>query len=143
MRFMMIVRATKDSEAGVMPSKELVAEMGRFNEEMMKAGVLLAAEGLHPSSKGVLVRFSRDSRTWTDGPFAETKELIAGFWIIQVKSRQEAIEWALRCPNPHNEEGEIELRQVFELSDFPEEILPPEEAAREQALREAADSRRQ
>ncbi|MCW5982792.1 MAG: YciI family protein [Bryobacteraceae bacterium] len=135
MRFMMIVRATEDSEAGVLPSRELVAAMGKFNEEMAQAGVLLAGDGLQPSSKGARVRFSGGKRMVIDGPFPETKELIAGYWIIQVKSKEEAIEWALRCPNPHDgKDGEIELRQVFEVSDFPPDILPPEEAAREEAL---------
>ncbi len=137
MRFMAIVKANKDSEAGVMPSKELLAAMGKFNEEMIKAGVLLAAEGLHASSKGARVRFSKDKRTVIDGPFAETKELIAGFWLLQVKSKEEAIEWIKRspCPFEGNEEPEIEIRQVFEASDFPAEILPAEDAAREQAMR--------
>ena len=137
MRFMMIVKANKDSEAGVLPSKELIAAMGKFNEEMAKDGVLLAGEGLQASSKGARVKFSGGKRTVTDGPFAETKELIAGFWLIQVKSREEAIEWALRCPEPHEGgESEIEIRQVFEASDFPAEIFPAEDAAREQALRD-------
>jgi len=137
MRFMMIVKANKDSEAGVLPSKELIAAMGKFNEEMANAGVLLAGEGLQASSKGARVKFSGGKRTVTDGPFAETKELIAGFWLIQVKSREEAIEWALRCPEPHEGgESEIEIRQVFEASDFPAEIFPAEDAAREQALRD-------
>ncbi len=136
MRFMMIVKANKDSEAGVLPSRELLAAMGKFNEEMAKAGVMLAGEGLHASSKGARVKFSGSKRTVVDGPFPETKELIAGFWLIQVKSREEAIEWAMRCPHPHGEgEAEIEIRQIFEASDFPPEIFPPEEAAREQALR--------
>jgi hypothetical protein len=134
MRFMMLVKANKDSEAGVLPSKELVAAMGKFNEEMMKAGVLLAGEGLHASSKGARIRFSGGKRTVTNGPFPETKELLAGFWMIQVKSREEAMEWASRVPFTDGEE--IEIRQVFEASDFPPEILPPEDAAREQALRE-------
>jgi hypothetical protein len=133
MRFMMLVKANKDSEAGVLPSKELVAAMGKYNEELVKAGVLLAGEGLHASSKGARISFSGGKRTVTDGPFAETKELIAGFWLIQVKSKEEAIEWASRVPFM---DGEIEIRQVFEASDFPPEILPPEEAAREQALRD-------
>jgi hypothetical protein len=133
MRFMMLVKANKDSEAGVLPSKELVAAMGKYNEELVKAGVLLAGEGLHASSKGARISFSGGKRTVTDGPFAETKELIAGFWLIQVKSKEEAIEWASRVPFM---DGEIEIRQVFETSDFPPEILPPEDAAREQALRD-------
>jgi len=133
---MVIVKANKDSEAGVLPSKELLAEMGKFNEELAKAGVLLAAEGLQASSKGARVKFSGGKRTVIDGPFAETKELIAGFWLWQVSSLQEAIEWVKRCPAPFEGESEIEIRQVFEASDFPAEIFPPEQAAREQALRE-------
>jgi hypothetical protein len=136
MRFMVIVKANKDSEAGVLPSKELLAEMGKFNEELAKAGVLLAAEGLQSSSKGARVKFSGGKRTVIDGPFAETKELIAGFWLWQVRSLEEAIEWVKRCPAPFEGESEIEIRQVFEASDFPSEIFPPEEAAREQALRD-------
>jgi hypothetical protein len=125
MRVMAIVKATKDSEAGVMPSEELLAEMGEFNEEMVKAGVLLAGEGLHPTSKGARVSFGGDSeRTVIDGPFAETKELIAGYWLMQVGSFEEAVEWIKRCPNPHNEPGEIEIRQVFEAEDFGEEFTP-------------------
>jgi len=120
MRFMVIVKATKDSEAGVMPSEEMLEAMAKFNEELVKAGVMLDGNGLHPSSKGARIRFSGDKRTVVDGPFAETKELIAGYWIIQVKSREEAIEWMKRCPNPYNEEGEIEIRQLFELEDFGE-----------------------
>jgi hypothetical protein len=134
MRFMILVKADKNTEAGVLPSKELVAAMGKFNEEMVKAGVLLAAEGLHPSSKGARIKFSGGKRTVIDGPFTETKELIAGFWIIQVKSKGEAIEWALRVPFADDEV--IEVRQVFEASDFPPEILPPEDAAREEAWHE-------
>ena len=118
MRFMVMVKATKDSEAGVMPSEELLSAMAKFNEEMVKAGVMLDANGLQPSSKGARVRFSGDRRTVIDGPFAETKELVADYWIIQVKSKAEAIEWIKRCPNPHNEDGEIEIRQIFELEDF-------------------------
>src|SRR5205809_7162439 len=124
MRFMVIVKANKDSEAGVLPSTEILTEMGKFNEELVKAGVMLAGEGLHPSSKGVRVRFSGGKRTVIDGPFAETKELIAGFWIWQVKSKEEAIEWVKRCPNPHNEETEVEIRQVFEAEDFGAELTP-------------------
>jgi hypothetical protein len=124
MRFMILVKATKDSEAGVMPSQELLTEMGKFNEELVKAGVMLAGEGLQPSSKGARVRFSGNKRTVIDGPFAETKELLAGFWIWQVKSREEAIEWVKRCPNPHNEESEIEIRQIFEAEDFGAEFTP-------------------
>ena len=118
MRFMLMVKATKDSEAGVMPSAELLTEMGKFNEELMKAGVLLAGEGLHPSSKGARVKFSGKKRTVIDGPFAETKELVAGFWIIEVKSKEEAIEWVKRVPNPTGDEGEIEIRQVIADEDF-------------------------
>ena len=118
MRFMIIVKASKDSEAGVMPSETLLTEMGRYNEELVKAGVMLAGEGLHPSSKGARVRFSGDKRTVVDGPFPETNELVAGFWMFQVASREEAIEWVKRCPNPHPGESEIEIRQVFEAEDF-------------------------
>ena len=124
MRFMIIVKATEESEAGVMPSQELLTEMGKFNEELTKAGVMLAGEGLQPSSKGARVKFSGDKRTVIDGPFAETKELIAGFWIWQVKSREEAIEWVKRCPNPHAKGGEIEIRQIFEAEDFGAEFTP-------------------
>ena len=118
MKVMVLVKANKDSEAGVMPSPELLAEMGKFNEELARAGVLLAAEGLQPSSKGKRVRFSGRSRTVIDGPFAETKELLAGFWLWNVKSLDEAVAWVKRCPNPHNEDGEIEIRQVFDFEDF-------------------------
>jgi hypothetical protein len=119
MKFMMIVKASKDSEAGKMPSEELLSVMGKYNEELMKAGVLLDGAGLHPSSKGTRIKFSGGKRTIIDGPFTETKELIAGYWIIQVKSREEAIEWAKRAPAPHEGgEGEIEVRQFFELDDF-------------------------
>ena len=124
MRFMILVKASKESEAGVMPSQQLLTEMGKFNEELVKAGVMLAGEGLHPSSKGARVRFSGGKRTVIDGPFAETKELIAGFWLWQVKSKEEAIEWVKRCPNPHNEETEVEIRQVFEAEDFGAELTP-------------------
>ena len=138
MRVMVLVKATKDSEAGVMPSKELLTEMGKFNEELVKAGVMLAGEGLHPSSKGARVKFSGDMRTVVDGPFTETKELIAGFWLWQVRSMDEAIEWVKRCPAPMGEdvESEIEIRQVYEASDFPEEIFSATDAAREQELRD-------
>ncbi|HEX5713498.1 MAG TPA: YciI family protein [Solirubrobacterales bacterium] len=122
---MAIVKASKDSEAGVMPSEELLAAMGEFNEEMVKAGVLLAGEGLHPSSKGVRVAFGgAGERTVTDGPFAETKELIAGYWLMQVRSFEEAVEWIKRCPNPADEAGEIEIRPVFEAEDFGDEFTP-------------------
>jgi hypothetical protein len=124
MRFMVIVKASPESEAGKMPSEKLLTEMGKFNEELVKAGVLLAGEGLHPSSKGARIRFSGDKRTVIDGPFAETKELVAGFWLIQVKSRQEAIEWMKRCPNPMESDSEIEIRQVFEAEDFGAEFTP-------------------
>jgi hypothetical protein len=118
MRFMVMVRATKDSESGVLPEAKLLAEMGKFNEELAKAGVLLAGEGLQPSSKGARVRFSGAKRTVVDGPFAETKELIAGFWLWQVQSKQEAIDWVKRCPNPFPGESDIEIRQVYEAEDF-------------------------
>lgn len=134
MRFMVLVKASEESEAGVLPSKEMLAAMGRYNEELVKAGVLLAGEGLQASSKGARVKFSGDKRTVTDGPFTETKELIAGFWLIQVRSKEEAIEWVSRAPFDGG--TEIEIRQVFEASDFPAEIFPPEAAAREQALRD-------
>jgi hypothetical protein len=134
MRFMILVKATKDSEAGVMPDQALLAEMGTFNEELVKAGVMLAGEGLHPSSKGARVKFSGTNRTVIDGPFAETKELIAGYWIWKVKSKEEAIEWVKRCPNPHPGDSEIEIRQVFESEDFGAEFLP-EMRARAERLR--------
>jgi hypothetical protein len=118
MRFMLIVKANADSEAGVLPSEAELAEMGRFNEELVKAGVMLAGEGLHPSSRGARVYFSGTKRNVVDGPFSETKELIAGFWLIQVKSLEEAIEWVKRCPNPGPGESQIEIRQVFEAEDF-------------------------
>ncbi len=125
MRFMVIVKATKDSEAGKMPSEELLAAMGKYNEELAKAGVMLAGEGLQSSSKGARVRFTGEKRTVIDGPFAETKELIAGYWMWQCNSLAEAIEWAKRCPNPHpGNESEIEIRQVFEAEDFGEEFTP-------------------
>jgi hypothetical protein len=138
MRFMAMVKATEDTEAGVMPTEQQLAEMGKFNEEMVKAGVMLAGEGLHPSSKGARVRFSGDERQVVDGPFTETKELIAGFWLIQVKSREEAIEWIRRCPNPGPGESEIELRQVFEEEDFGEEFTP-ELREQERRLRAQAE----
>jgi hypothetical protein len=118
MRFMVMVKATRDSEAGKMPSEKLLAAMAKFNEELVLAGVMLDGNGLQPSSKGARVRFSGDKRMVIDGPFAETKELVAGYWILQCKSLAEAIEWIRRCPNPHNEDGEIEIRQMFELEDF-------------------------
>ena len=124
MRFMVLVNAHKNTEAGVLPSEQLLAEMGKFNEELVKAGVMLAGEGLHPSSKGARVRFSGAKRTVIDGPFAETKELVAGFWLWQVKSKEEAIEWAKRCPNPTGHEAELEIRQVFEAEDFGPAFTP-------------------
>jgi hypothetical protein len=124
MRFMVLVKANKDSEAGVLPDEKLLTEMGKYNEELAKAGVLLAGEGLQPSSKGARVKFSGGRRTVVDGPFTETKELIAGFWLWQVKSMDEAIEWAKRCPFPPEGEAEIEIRQVFEADDFGAELTP-------------------
>ena len=135
MRFMLIVKATEETEAGVMPSEDLLAAMGKYNEELVKAGVLLAGEGLQPSSKGARVVFSGDKRTVVDGPFAETKELVAGFWLIDVKSKEEAIEWVKRCPNPTEGESVIEIRQVFEAEDFGPEFTP-ELREQEQRLRE-------
>ena len=141
MRFMVMVKATPESVAGVMPSEELLTEMGKYNEELAKAGVLLAGEGLQPSSKGAHVKFSGDKRTVVDGPFTETKELIAGFWLIQVKSKEEAIEWVKRCPNPMpGSEGEIEIRQVFETEDFGDE-LTPELREQEERLRAQLDAK--
>ena len=124
MRFMILIKADKNSEAGVMPDEKLLAEMGAFNEQLVKAGVMLAGEGLQPSSKGARVRFSGSTRSVIDGPFAETKELIAGFWIWQVKSKEEAIEWVKRCPNPMQGEAEVEIRQIFEAEDFGAEYTP-------------------
>ena len=141
MRFMVMVKATKDSEAGVMPSEQLLTEMGGYNEELVKAGVLLAGEGLHPSSRGVRVRFSGQQRTVIDGPFAETKELVAGFWLLQVRSKEEVIEWVRRCPNPFDGESEIEIRQVFEADDFGE-ALTPELRAQEERLRRSSQGGR-
>jgi hypothetical protein len=140
MRFMVMVKATRESEAGVMPSEQLLAEMGKFNEELVKAGVMLAGEGLHPSSKGARVRFSGDKRTVIDGPFAETKELVAGFWLFQVKSKEEAIEWVKRCPNPMEGESEIEIRQVFEADDFGD-AFTPELREQEERLRAQVDAK--
>jgi hypothetical protein len=135
MRFMIILKATRDSEAGKMPDEQLLAAMGKFNEELVQAGVLLAGEGLHPSSRGARVRFAGDRRTVIDGPFAETKELIAGFWIWRVKSKEEAIEWVKRCPDPMpGNDAEIEIRQIFEAEDFGAE-LTPELRAQEEKLR--------
>ena len=148
MRVMAIVKASKDSEAGVMPSEELLAEMGKYNEELVKAGVMLAGEGLHPSSKGARVTFSGDKRTVTDGPFTEAKELIAGFWLLQAKSKEEAIEWVKRAPNPMpGTESEIEIRQIFEAADFGElqeqvpEVFEAEQRMRADAAKKAAKSK--
>ena len=142
MRVMVIVKATKNSEAGVMPSEKLLAEMGKFNEELVKAGIMLAGEGLHPSSKGKRVRFSGGKKTVIDGPFAETKELVAGFWMWQVKSMEEAVEWVRRCPDPMpGEESEIEIRPVFEAEDFGEEYTP-ELRAQEDRLRAEVERQR-
>ena len=141
MRFMIMGKATKNSEAGVMPSPELLTAMGKYNEELVKAGVMLAGEGLHPSSKGARVRFSGSKRTVIDGPFSETKELVAGFWLFQVKSKEEAIEWVKRCPNPMpGEDSEIEIRQVFEAEDFGD-AATPEIRSQEARLREQAAAR--
>ena len=139
MRFMVMVKGNADTEAGVPPTEELLAAMGAYNEELAKAGVLLAADGLHPSSAGARVRFSGNDRTVVDGPFTEAKELIAGFWILQVGSKEEAIEWVRRCPNPTGAESEIEIRQVFEADDFGAQLTPElreqEDRVREQAAR--------
>src|ERR671937_294346 len=124
MRFMVIVKANADSEAGKLPNTELLAAMGKYNEELVKAGVMLAGEGLQPSSKGARIKFSGSKRTVVDGPFAETKELIAGFWILQTRSKEEAVEWVKRCPNPTGEEAEIEIRQIFEAADFGDAFTP-------------------
>jgi len=139
MRFMVIVKATKESEAGVLPDHKLLEEMGRFNEELSKAGVMLAGEGLQPSSKGARIRFSGSKRTVIDGPFAETKELVAGFWLIQAKSKEEAIEWMKRSPNPHpGQECEIEIRQLFDAEDFGAEFTPELREQEERIRAEAA-----
>ncbi len=144
MRFMILVKANKDSEAGALPDEKILTEMGNFNEELVKAGILLAGEGLQASSKGARVKFSGTKRTVIDGPFAETKELIAGFWLWQVKSKEEAIEWVKRCPNPFPGESEIEIRQVFEASDFGPEFTPElreqEERLRAQAANQSTTS---
>jgi hypothetical protein len=136
-----LVKADKTSEAGILPDQKLLAEMGKYNEELAQAGVLLAAEGLHPSSKGARVKFSGSTRTVIDGPFAETKELIAGFWLWQVKSKEEAIEWVKRCPMPHDMETEIEIRQVFEAEDFGA-AFTPELREQEERLRAQVDAKR-
>ena len=142
MKVMVLVKATADSEAGVMPTEELLTEMGRFNEAMASAGVLLAGEGLHPSSKGARVRFSGKKRTVIDGPFKEVKDLVAGFWLIQVKSKAEAIEWVKRCPNPMPDaEAEIEIRQVFEASDFGAEFTPELREAEERMRRQIGEKK--
>jgi hypothetical protein len=141
MRVMVIIKATKDTEAGVMPSEKLLAEMGKFNEELVNAGVMLAGDGLHPSSKGKRVTFSGSKRTVSDGPFAETKELIAGFWIWQVKSMEEAVEWVKRCPNPTDEEGVVEIRPIFEADDFGAEFTP-ELREQEERLRDRLAGKR-
>jgi hypothetical protein len=142
MRFMVMVKANKDTEAGVMPSQQLLAEMGKYNEELAKAGLLLAGEGLQPSSKGARVKFSGRKRTVIDGPFSEAKELIAGFWLMQARSKEEVIEWVKRCPNPTGEESEIEIRQVFEPEDFGAEFTPElreqEERVRQQVAQRHA-----
>lgn len=140
MRVMVIIKANKDSEAGVMPSEQLMAEMGKFNEELVNAGIMLDGDGLHPSSKGKRIKFSGDKRTVVDGPFAETKELIAGYWVWKVNSMEEAVDWAKRCPNPTGEEGEIELRPFFEAEDFGAEFTP-ELRAQEERLRAQIASR--
>jgi hypothetical protein len=138
MRVMVIVKATKDSEAGVMPSEQMFTEMLAYNDQLVKAGIMLAGDGLHPSSKGKRVRFDGPRRTVIDGPFAETKELIAGFWIWQVRSMDEAIEWVKRCPNPMPGESEIEVRQIFEADDFGAELTPELRAKEERLRKEAA-----
>lgn len=145
MRFMLIVKANKDTEAGVLPDAQLLRDMGKFNEDLVKAGVLLAGEGLHPSSRGARVRFSGTKRTVIDGPFSESKELIAGFWLIQVKSKAEAIEWVKRAPNPTGAESEIEIRQVQEEEDFGPELVAqvPEVFAAERKFREGERTRQQ
>jgi hypothetical protein len=141
MRVIVMIRANKDTEAGVMPSEELLTAMGKYNEDLVKAGVMLAGEGLHPSSKGARVKCSKGKFTVTDGPFTETKELICGFWIWQVKSMEEAIEWAKRMPNPHDEDGEVEIRPVFEAEDFGEEFTP-ELREQEDRLRRELESKK-
>jgi hypothetical protein len=141
MKFMVIVKASAASEAGAMPSEKLLTEMGKFNEELVRAGVMLAGEGLHPSSKGARIRFNGNQRTVIDGPFAETKELVAGFWLIEVGSKEEAIEWMKRCPNPHEDgESEIEIRQIFAAEDFGAEFTP-ELRAQEDLMREQLAAR--
>jgi hypothetical protein len=138
MKFMVMVKATKDSEAGVMPSEQLFTEMMQYNDALVKAGIMLAGEGLHPSSKGTRIRFSGSQRTVIDGPFAETKELVAGYWIWQVKSKAEAIEWVKRCPNPMPGDSEIEIRQIYEADDFGEAFTPDLKAQQERMRAEIA-----
>ncbi len=140
MRVMVIVKATKDSEAGIPPSTELIAAMGKYNEELVKAGVMLAGDGLKPSSKGKRVRFAGTKRSVIDGPFTETKELIAGFWIWQVRSMEEAVEWLKRCPNPHCEDSEVEIRPIFEAADFGENFTP-ELQEQERRLRQKMENK--
>ena len=143
MRFMVIVKASPDSEAGVMPDEAMLTAMGNYNEELAKAGVILAGEGLHPTSRGARVRFSGKKRTVIDGPFTETKELIAGFWIWQLNSLQEAIDWLKRCPNPHPGESEVEIRQIFEAEDFGAEFTPELRAQEDRILAQSAARRGQ
>ncbi|MDP9173225.1 MAG: YciI family protein [Planctomycetota bacterium] len=141
MRFMILIKANSDTEAGVMPSEQLLTDMGNFNEDLVKAGIMRGGEGLHPSSKGARVTFSGTQRTAIDGPFTETKELIAGFWLWECKSKQEAIEWAKRCPNPTGDRGEIEIRQIFEAADFGAEFTPELREQEERLLKEMAQKR--
>ncbi len=140
MKFMVIVKASPESEAGQMPSEQLMTEMGKFNEELVKAGVLLAGEGLHPSSKGARIQFSGSNRTVVEGPFSETRDLVAGFWLIDVKSKQEAIEWMKRCPNPMEGDSELEIRQIFEAEDFGAEFTPELRAQEERLRAQMANS---
>ncbi len=143
MKFMILIKATRDSEAGVLPDEKLLTEMGTFNEELARAGVLVSGEGLHPSSKGARVKFVGDKRIVTDGPFPETKELIAGFWIFNVKSKEEAIEWVKRCPNPMpGTETEIEIRQVFEMDDFGDAMTPELREQEQRVFAQAAENTR-
>jgi hypothetical protein len=142
MRFMIMIKADKNTEGGVLPDKKILTEMGKFNEELVKAGVMLAGEGLQASSKGARVKFSGDKRTVIDGPFTESKELIAGFWLWQVKSKEEAIEWVKRCPNPTGQEGEIEIRQVFEMEDFGSEVTPEVRASEEKLRAQLANKQK-
>ena len=142
MRVMVIVKATKDSEAGALPSKELLTAMGKYNEELVKAGIMLAGDGLKPSSKGKRVRFSGDKRSVINGPFTETKELIAGYWMWQVRSMEEAVEWLKRCPNPHEDDGEIEIRQLFEAEDFAA-AFTPELQEQKKRVRAQAEKKKQ